>query len=98
MDKVVNVIGVEATLEQCAEECSELSQACLKMARKLRGDNPTPKTMEEINNDLHEEIADVLVCIDVLYNAGVLSAEHIHSIVKIKSDRWLQRLDERKKK
>lgn len=41
---LVNEIGVPAMLEQCAEECTELAQACLKLARKIRNENPTPAT------------------------------------------------------
>ena len=40
-------IGTAATYEMLAEECSELAQACLKYARILRGENPTPKTQAE---------------------------------------------------
>lgn len=43
-EHIVDYIGKAALLEQTAEEASELSQACLKMARKIRGENPTPKT------------------------------------------------------
>ena len=57
----------EATLyENLAEECTELAKAALKKARKLRGENPTPKTIEEIDNDIDEELADVHVCMYVL--------------------------------
>lgn len=57
----------EATLyENLAEECTELAKAALKKSRKLRGENPTPKTMEEIDTDIDEEIADVNACLFVL--------------------------------
>ena len=57
----------EATLyENLAEECTELAKAALKKARKLRGENPTPKTIEEIDTNIDEEIADVSVCLFVL--------------------------------
>lgn len=42
--QVIEAIGLPAVLEQCAEELAELTQAALKMARKLRGENPTPMT------------------------------------------------------
>ena len=35
--QVIEAIGLPAVLEQCAEELAELTQAALKMARKLRG-------------------------------------------------------------
>lgn len=59
-------IGYAAMLEQTAEECSELAQACLKLARFMRGENPTPKPPEEIFENIYEEVADVQICIDEL--------------------------------
>ena len=35
--QVIEAISLPAVLEQCAEELAELTQASLKMARKLRG-------------------------------------------------------------
>ena len=40
--EILEHVGEAAVLEQTAEECAELAHACLKMARKLRGENPTP--------------------------------------------------------
>lgn len=59
-------IGKCAMLEQTAEECSELAQVCLKLSRKYRNENYTPRTQEEIESHLLEEIADVMICIDEL--------------------------------
>ena len=39
---MIEKIGTSAKLEQLAEEAAELSQAALKLARVLRGENPTP--------------------------------------------------------
>ena len=63
---LIENIGLPATLEQLAEECSELAQASLKYARYLRGENPTPKTEAEIRDNFAEEIADVTICIEDL--------------------------------
>ena len=46
--KIIDEIGVPAMLEQLAEECSELAHASLKLARKIRGENPTPKDIPEL--------------------------------------------------
>lgn len=43
-DDVLEMIGTAALLEQLAEESAELAQAALKMARKIRNENPTPKS------------------------------------------------------
>ncbi len=59
-DEMVKLIGEAAMLEQLAEEASELAQAALKKARKIRRENPTPKTIEEVNRNLIEEYSDVV--------------------------------------
>ncbi len=59
---MIEKIGEPAMLEQLAEEASELAQAALKLARKLRRENPTPKTFEECKANLREEYTDVVQC------------------------------------
>ena len=88
------VIGTPAMLEQTAEECIELSHACLKLARYLRGENKVYKTKEEIYSNLSEEIADVYICIGELLEAGVISHESIDSDVMAKLERMRNRLEE----
>lgn len=65
-NEILNKIGEAAVLEQLAEECTELAQSALKLARKIRGENPTPKSLEECKASLQEEAADVELCIDIL--------------------------------
>ena len=72
-EHIVDYIGEAALLEQTAEEASELSQACLKMARKIRGENPTPKDTNDILENLNEEIADVILCCNELVDARIAS-------------------------
>ena len=60
-EHVKECIGEAALYEQMAEECTELAQALLKKARKLRGDNPTPRTMKEINDSIEERIRGLRV-------------------------------------
>ena len=59
---IVEKIGIPAMYEQLAEECTELAKAALKMARVIRGENPTPKTVEEVRTNLIEEVTDVAIC------------------------------------
>lgn len=82
---ITDIIPEPALYEQLAEECSELAQAALKKARKLRGENHTPKTMEEIDADISEEYNDVLVCAKVL-NLGENS-----KLMDRKMKRWIRR-------
>lgn len=63
MGMMLEKIGEPAMLEQLAEECTELAKAALKKARILRGENPTPVTLEESDQGLVEECTDVELCI-----------------------------------
>ena len=59
---MINEIGTPAMLEQTAEESVEFAKACLKLARLMRGENPTPKTYKECREELIEEYSDVIQC------------------------------------
>lgn len=60
--RLVDAIGTPAMFEMMAEEATELSYACLKFARYLRGENLVHgKTEEELLANVHEEMADVYV-------------------------------------
>lgn len=92
--KVIDKIGIPALLEQTAEECTELAQACLKLARKMRGNNPTPKDGPELIENLKEEVADVVVCIELLADDGIIDISNIIDISEAKEKRWMKRLEE----
>lgn len=85
LDKIRHLISEPALYEQMAEECSELSQALLKKARKLRNENYTPKSYSEINDNLIEEYTDVRLC------AMVLSLSIDETILSEKLNRWIFR-------
>lgn len=59
---MINEIGESAMLEMFAEELGECQHEALKLARVLRGENPTPKTEKEIRASLREEWSDVVQC------------------------------------
>lgn len=91
---IVEKIGVPALLEQTAEECCELAQACLKMARKLRDENPTPKSIEDIRENLIEEMADVELCISKLKSeTDIADRKEVIKMRIEKGVRWKERLD-----
>lgn len=90
---LAEVIGTPAMLEQTAEECVELAQACLKLARHLRGENKVHKPAEEIYANLSEEMADVMICLGELTDAGVISFESVDSDIIAKKQRMKQRLN-----
>ena len=81
-----------ATLEQLAEECTELGKAALKLARIYRGENPTPILEEDAIENLCEEVADIRVCIRVLGRQG-FAFDTIDTEYE-KMRRWEKRLHE----
>lgn len=87
---IKDYIGIPALLEQFAEECNELAQANLKYARKLRGENPTPKTEQELLDNLHEEMADILVCFDEM--CPLIDWDKVYDIKREKMKRWYERV------
>lgn len=83
---VISIIGEAAVWEQLAEECTELAKAALKMARKLRLENPTPLTMAEIQENVVEEWGDVLNCV------WELNVKNDYKQQDAKMERWISRL------
>lgn len=83
------IMTKSAMLDQLAEEASELCHAALKLSRILRGENPTPVTLEEAENNLVEEYTDLKSVADLL-------SLHTDSRLYIdKRKRWEQRLSEK---
>lgn len=76
--------------EQLAEEAAELSQAANKMARVLRGVNPTPKSEREVYSDVVEEYSDV---VNVACN--ILNIHPDWLVTDYKLYRWAKRLEEK---
>ena len=93
--KLVNAIGEPAMLEQTAEECAELSFACLKLARMLRGDNKVHgHTEEELRENLTEEMADLYLCLNEMLLGGIADYKDVNSYVDYKTERMNKRLRE----
>lgn len=85
-------LSTAAIFEQLAEECSELAQVSLKASRILRNENPTPKTLDEVLPNFEEESADVMLVLEVLCHAGLISETGLESVMMAKTDRWAKRL------
>lgn len=90
-EKIKQRLPQDELLAQLAEECSELSQAALKLRRALTGINPTPVTVEEARKNLVEETADVYNVMGLLLDAA--DNAEIYSIIRRKKERWLKRLE-----
>lgn len=89
--EIIRTLGEPALLEQLAEECSELAQAALKLARVKRGENPTPKALGDCFKDLIAEMADVQLCIWVVEISRGLD---LRCHCNWKRERWAQRIRE----
>lgn len=59
---MIKEIGEPAMLEMLAEELVECAHEVLKLARVLRGENPTPRTEKDVRASLREEWSDVIQC------------------------------------
>lgn len=89
---LVDAIGKPALLEQTAEECTELAQACLKYARYLRGENKVHKPLHTIKANFNEELADVAICIDELANGRLIDAHAVEECKQFKYKRMKERM------
>ena len=79
-------ISQAALYEQLAEECTELAQAALKKARKIRDENYTPLSMSVIDDDLLEEYNDV-----ILIANGIFVFDPNRKLLNYKLNRWVDR-------
>lgn len=107
MDKLKDITciyGLENTVCQAAEELAELSESCIELSQacnravksmlKLRRVNngTTPVTIHEALQHVHEELADVMICMEALESTGQIDAERVHDIKEKKTDRWYRRV------
>lgn len=83
LDKVAHINGDDLTLTITSEECAELIQAISKVKRYGFHDR--------YKNDLHEEVADVLICITELIALGYLDIDKVVSWQKFKVNREVER-------
>lgn len=91
--KISDYLTPAEILALMAEEAAELAQAALKLRRALDGTNLTPKSVNECENALIEEYADVIVCISAL-NCSPEWYEDAAAMINAKHTRWLTRLQE----
>ncbi len=74
----------------CMEECAELIQAISKMQRYwLDSDDGIKAKM-----NLVEEIADVIICIDLLKEMYCIGNTTLETMIDAKMDRNLRRIEE----
>lgn len=83
LDKVAHINGEDLTLTIATEECAELIQAITKLKRY--------GFYDRYKNDLHEEVADVLICITELVALGYLDIDKVKDYQKLKINREIER-------
>lgn len=83
LDKVAHINGEGLTLTIATEECAELIQAITKVKRYGFHD--------DYEDNLHEEVADVLICITELVCLGYLDIDKVVSWQKFKVNREVER-------
>lgn len=86
---ITNALSKDEVLAQLAEESAELAQAALKYRRLICAKNPTGTTLSSAVDNLIEETADVLNCLEVL---GLAKLEDVSRIKYEKRKRWVKRL------
>ena len=79
-------LSAAAMFEQLAEECVELAHCAQKQARLIRGENPTTYEMVDLVKDTDEEVADVLVCFELI------GLQPNQALMTAKMDRWANRI------
>lgn len=90
---IIDCLPAEELLCQLAEEAAELSQAALKLRRRLDGTNPTRVSKEDAWKQLFEEVADVWLSLKVLGLDEDSMLERYQDIQAEKVDRWADSLD-----
>lgn len=82
ISKSIKYYGAEIQSTVCMEECAELIQAISKAKRgKINRDN------------MIEEIADVLICIEMLKQMYMISDEKINKWIEKKQAREAERME-----
>ena len=83
LDKVAHINGDDLTLTITSEECAELIQSITKVKRYGFHD--------KYEENLHEEVADVLICIAKLVCLGYLDIDKVKDYQKLKINREIER-------
>ena len=83
LDKVAHINNDDLTLTIAQEECAELIQAISKVKRYGFHD--------EYEDNLHEEVADMLICITELVCLGYLDIDKVAFYQKLKIAREIER-------
>nr|DAD95904.1 MAG TPA: nucleoside triphosphate pyrophosphohydrolase [Siphoviridae sp. ctGMq5] len=87
--KSINYYGEEIQSTVCMEECAELIQAISKMIRE------SDELSDDDYDHLYEEIADILICVEMLKQIYCIEDLHINNWIKRKQERLLNIMEVR---
>lgn len=91
--ETMNRYGIERQSLVAMEEPSELQKAVSKLVR-----NPEEKTkpleFKGLRNNLIEEMADVIICMDQLIEYYQIERHEIQELIQAKQERQAKRLEE----
>ena len=87
--KSIKHYGAEIQSTVCMEECAELIQAISKMIRK------NDELFEDDYDHLAEEIADVMICIEMLKQIYDIPEHMIEDWIERKQKRMINRMEDR---
>lgn len=90
---VIDCLPTAELLAQLAEEAAELAQAALKLRRCYDRTNPARISKEEAMKKLLEEVADVLLSLQVLGLEYEANPEIYREIMDRKTKRWAKSLE-----
>lgn len=90
--RLIEAHGVEETLDICFEECGELVQAISKAKRKRRSFDDAHA--DHISYELRTEMADVLICMEMLKEIFDISDHKMEIHTKHKMRRNMRRIGE----
>lgn len=101
--KISDILPKTEILAQLAEKASKLAQSALELRRALDGTNPTPKSIEECEENMLEELADIKVAFTVYLSDSkpcikARVSEEIYKTAEIKLDHWLSRFEAKENK
>lgn len=87
VERIRDAVPLPARYEQLAEECAECAKEALKLARYLRGENPTPDRLSSIERRLCDEIGDIKNVLAVVRDLDAVEGD------RKKMFRWCMRLE-----
>lgn len=93
IDETMDRYGIERQSLVAMEELSELQKAISKLVRNPE-ERTKPLEFKGLKNNLIEEMADVLICMDQLIEYYQIERHEIQELIQAKQERQAKRLEE----